>query len=116
MNRENIIEVNNNDNNDRVEIKKSRIWKRENSRPCQHFSFWDSICLNCFIINRRKRNFINMISDLINQKLSVEYILELSNNFELLKRKTLTKDQCREFDEKPHLNLDEQIREFNSET
>ena len=116
MNRENIIEERKNDNNHKIEIKKSRIRKREISRPCQHFSFWDSICINSFIINRRKRNFVKMISNLINNKLSVEYILELSNNFELLKRKILTGDQYREFDEIPHLTLDEQIKEFNSKT
>ena len=116
MNRENIIEERKNDNNHKIEIKKSRIWKREISRPCQHFSFWDSICLNSFIINRRKRDFVKIISDLVNKKLSLESFLELSNNFELLKRKILTEDQYTEFNELPNLTLDEQIKEFNSKT
>ena len=57
-----------------------------------------------------------MISGLINDKLSVEYILELSNSFEILKRTALTEDQYKEFDELPYLTLDEQIKELYSKT
>ena len=54
-----------------------------------------------------------MISSLIDKKLSLESFLQLSNNFELLKKKILTEDQYREFDELPYLRLDEQLKEFN---
>lgn len=52
------------------------------------------------------------MSILIDNKLSVEYILELSNNFELLKRKVLTEEEYEQFDKLPYFKLEEQMREF----
>jgi len=61
-------------------------------------------------MNKRKRNFFIVSSDLINSKLSVENFLELSNDFELLKRKIFTEEQYKEFDEIPQLTLQEQMK------
>ena len=75
------------------------------------FSFCDAICYSRFIFNRRKRNFFIMSSHLIDSKLSVENFLELSNDFELLKKKLFTEEQYTEFNELPQLTYEEQIKQ-----
>ena len=88
---------------------------RKISKNGQHFSFLNSFCFSFCIINKKKRNFVKLISELINNKLSVEYILESSVNFELLKKIILNEEQYENFKNLPYLTLADQMKEFNIE-
>ena len=57
-----------------------------------------------------------MSSDLINSKLSVENFLEISNDFEILKKKIFSEEQYREFNEIPQLTLEEQMKRYGLDT
>lgn len=83
------------------------------SSPSDYISFWDSIFGNLFVSNKSKRNFINYATDLIDNRLSVEYILESSNNFQLLKKTVLNQEQFEKFDFLTNLSFEEQLREFD---
>ena len=63
-------------------------------------------------MNKQKRNFVSLISKVVDNKLSVEYILELSNNFQLLKKSVLNQEQYDKFDYLPNLYFEEQLKEF----
>ena len=81
-------------------------------RKIKKFSFWNSICFSHFICDKNKRNFIKLISPVIYKKLSIEYFLKISNNFEMLKEFVLNEDEIKNFNELPPMNLDKQIKLF----
>lgn len=62
-----------------------------------------------------KRDFISVISEVIENKLSVEYFLELTNNFRNLKILLLDENQLEKFNALPYLNLEKQLEEFKQE-
>ena len=76
------------------------------------FSFCDSLCLNSFILNSTKRNFVLKISKVIYKKISLEHILKISNGFEMFKEFILTQQEIKEFNELPILNLDMQMQQM----
>ena len=80
------------------------------------FSFWNSFCFSSFICNKYKRNFVRIISQVIDKKLSVDHLLKISNNLEMLKEFTLNEEDLKTFNELPPLTFDEQMRLFNIET
>ena len=80
--------------------------------PHKYFSFWDTVCFTRFIYNQKKRNFITIISQVIDNKLSVEYLLKLSNKFETLKKITLDNEQHENFENLSQMTLEEQMKEF----
>ena len=94
-------------------ITKTRLKERLENSAIQHFSIWNSFCFNFCILNTKKRNFIQLVSQVIDNKLSVEYILELCNNFQLLRKLVLTQEQNQKFDSMNHLSLEEQLKEFD---
>ena len=59
-----------------------------------------------------KRRFVRFANELVDNKLSLEYYLEISNNLEFLKRLTLNEEQYEEFDKIPHLKFEEQLKQF----
>lgn len=59
--------------------------KKEKKEQETKLNFWDKICFNCCIINKRKKSFLNSATKVIDYKLSVEYLLELSNEFQVMK-------------------------------
>jgi hypothetical protein len=77
------------------------------------FTFWNSLCFNFCIINKRKKNFVRIISKIIYNKLSVEYLLKLSNNFEALKKKTLNNEEFENFAILGNRTIKEQMKDFN---
>ena len=93
----------------------TRVEKRKKTKPLQHANFWDKICFSFCIFNKNKRTFLQLASLVIDNKLSVETILELSNNFELLKQKVLNEEEYKKFNDVPFLNFREQMKEFNIE-
>ena len=44
--------------------------------------------------------------------MSVEYLLKLSNNFDILKKKTLDNEQYENFENIPQLTLEQQMKKF----
>ena len=86
---------------------------RKENNSIKYFSFWDTICLRSCIYNPLKRKFIKFATELIDNKLSVEYFLQVSNNVEILKKLTLNDEQNEIFDDMRHLPLKEQLNEFN---
>ena len=96
--RENVNQVENVNKNNPVIKSKTRLMDRIENNPTQYFSFWNSFCINYIIFNKQKRNFVSLISKVVDNKLSVEYILELSNNFQLLKKSVLNQEQYYKFD------------------
>ena len=105
-------EINNN-NNYVLNRNRSKYNLRKSTSLNKNFSFWNTICFTVCIPNTKKRNFINLIAKLIDNKLSIEYFLEFTNNFEILKKLTLKEEEYENFDKLPNLNLDEQLKEFN---
>lgn len=67
------------------------------------------------IPNLKKRSFISLASKVIDNKLSIGYFLELSTNFEILKKKLLDQEEFQNFNKLPFLSLEEQLKEFNIE-
>lgn len=65
------------------------------------------------MLNPLKKGFIDLASEVIDNKLSVEYFLESSNNLELLKKFTLNQEQCENFNRMSLVPLKEQLNEFN---
>ena len=55
---------------------------------------------------------MRLVSQVIDNKLSVENILGLCNNFQLLKKLVLNQEQTQKFDYMNGLSLEEQLREF----
>ena len=86
---------------------------RKISKPLQFFSFCDTFCHKRLILNSKKRNFVRLISKIIDDKLSVEYILELSNNFEMLKKIVLDEEQYENFGNLPPFTLKKQMEELD---
>ena len=101
-------------NNDDVRkiISTSNTKKRKENNSIKYFSFWNTICFKFCIINRMKRRFVRFANELVDNKLSLEYYLEISNNLEFLKRLTLNEEQYEEFDKIPHLKFEEQLKQF----
>jgi len=85
---------------------------RKENNSIKYFSFWDTICVRSCIYNSLKRKFIKIATELIDNKLSVEYFLQVSNNVELLKKLTLNDEQNEKFDNMVYLPLKEQLNEF----
>ena len=102
-----------NEDNTQLNGNKTRIQMRKISKPFQFFSFWDSFCFSCCILNSKKRHFVRLISKIIDEKLSVEYILELSNNFEMLKKIVLDEEQYENFGNLPPFTLTKQMEELD---
>jgi hypothetical protein len=65
------------------------------------------------MISKKKKNFVRIISLIINNKLSVEYLLKLSNNFEALKKKILNNEEFENFEISATRTIKEQMKEFN---
>ena len=82
------------------------------NNPCKDFTFWDTIFTNAFICNKKKKNFVQKVNKIISMKLSVENILGISTDFELLKRKIFTNEEYVEFDQLEYLSLDEQMKDI----
>ena len=49
---------------------------------------------------------------MIDNKVSVEYFLEFTNNFEILKKITLDENERENFNNLPFLTLEEQLNQF----
>lgn len=90
------------DNENHNELKEM-IVKSERQRSFQLFNFCDAFCINRFIYNKKKRNFFAKASKLFSYKLSIESILKLNNEFEIVKKKILTADQFEMLNEPPSL-------------
>ena len=110
--RENVHQVENENNNNPMIRSKTRLMDRIENNATQYFTFWNSFCMNYYVFNKPKRNFVSLISKVVDNKLSVEYILELSNNFQLLKKSVLNQEQYYKFDYLPNLSFEEQLKEF----
>jgi hypothetical protein len=97
----------------------NNITKRINSRKMfksiKYYSFLDTFCFKKCICNPLKRRFIDIVSKLINQKLSIEYYLESSNNIDILRKIMLNEEQDEKFLNYPHFTLKEQLKEFKIE-
>lgn len=105
MNQENDL----NENNEIiVQQKKKNVKTSKNN-----FSFWNSLCFNFCIINKKKKNFVRITSQIIYNRLSVEYLLKLSNNFEALKKKTLNDEEYENFAVTSKRSFEEQMKEFD---
>ena len=113
LNKFRIIQENPRNNDDvRKIISTSNTKKRKENNSIKYFSFWNTICFKFCIINRMKRRFVRFANELVDNKLSLEYYLEISNNLEFLKRLTLNEEQYEEFDKIPHLKFEEQLKQF----
>ena len=94
-------------------MNKNKNQSRKENNSIKYFSFWNTICFRSCICNSLKRKFIKIATELIDNKLSVEYFLQVSNNVEILKKLTLNDEQNEIFDDMRHLPLKEQLNEFN---
>ena len=56
---------------------------------------------------------MRIIYQIIDYKLSVEYLLKLSNNFEALKKKTLNEEEYENFENTAKISFEDQMKEFN---
>ena len=77
-----------------------------------HFSFWNTIFCVPLIYNSAKRNFVQLISQVINRKLSVENLLKISNNIEALKEFILDEGKMKQFNELPAPKLEKLLEQF----
>ena len=75
------------------------------------FTFWNTFCFTFCIYNSTKRKFILLVSKMINKKLSVENILTLSNNIEMLKEFCLNEEELISFNDLPAMSLEKQLRQ-----
>jgi len=78
----------------------------------KYYNFWETLCFSFCIFKKKKRNFFNMISQIINNKISIEYLLKLSNRFENLKLVSLNDEEIKSFDTMSPMSLEEQMKEF----
>lgn len=91
-------------------IKKSV--SRKEGKSIKYFSFLNTLCCKFCIINPIRQKFIKLASKLVDKKLSIENILEVSNDLEILKKINLNDEQIYVFNDFPHLTFKEQLKEF----
>lgn len=77
------------------------------------FNFWELICVKELICIEKKRQFLNIASDIIDRKISLEHTLKLNSSFEKLKDFLLNKEQRSEFIAIPNLKIDQHLKEIN---
>ena len=86
------------------------IQSRHTLQTKNKFSFWESVCFKSFICNKSKKEFAKMVSLVIDRKISVENILKLSNNIEMLKELTLDEDDYNNFHKYPPISFEKQLK------
>jgi hypothetical protein len=101
-------------NDQNIKKVSTRFLNRRETNSSNHFNFFNTICFNKCICNKQKRDFVSKVSKIIDCKVSIEYFLELTNNFEILKRFTLNEKQYEEFNNYPYFNIEEQLNEFKN--
>ena len=96
--------------------KASKVSKMKTSanQKSKKFSFWNSICFTCFICNKTKRNFVELISKVIYRKLSLDHILKISNNLDMLKDFILNEEELKILNELPTRNLQDHLKQMES--
>lgn len=87
-------------------------FSRKENKSIKYFSFLNTICCEFCIINPRRRKFVSLVNQLIDKKLSIENILDVSNDLEILKNINLNEEQLYGFNDLPHLTFKEQLKQF----
>ena len=95
----------------KLERKKSRIVRKKTMKN-KKFSFCDTFCCSGFIFNKTKRSFVKLISQVIDKKLSLEHLLKISNNLEMLKEYTLSEEEVINFNNLPPMSFVKQLKQF----
>ena len=95
---------------DLTRIKKSLINKYDNQQ--KFFNFYDLICFRELLVNKNKRNFLKIAIDIIDKKLSIEYLLKFYSNFEKMKLILMNNEQVNELNSIPNFKIEKHLREF----
>lgn len=75
-------------------------------------NFFDLFCFKELLTNKKKRNFLKLANEIINKKLSIEYILKSYSNFEKLKMIVLNKEQINNFNSIPNFKIEKHLTEL----
>lgn len=75
-------------------------------------SFPELFCVKEFILDRKKRNFLKLSSDIIEKKLSLEYFLKFFSDFDKLKNIILNKEEQENFSKLPNSNIENHLKEI----
>ncbi len=78
------------------------------------FSFAELFCMKELIFEKRKRNFMKISNDIINKKISLEYLLKYYSNLEKMKIILLNKEQQEVFSGMPNFCLENHVNEIIS--
>lgn len=62
--------------------------------------------------NKRKKNFLEKVSQVIYYKISIENILRQSNNFDILKDVILDDEKRKEYEKSPDINLNQLLEKM----
>jgi hypothetical protein len=90
----------------------SNLLKKNYKNLPQILGIIDLFCLKECIINKKKRHFFKLATNIIDKKLSLEYLLKFYSNFEKLKLLVLTKEQQDIFTAIPNFKLEKHLSEF----
>jgi len=89
----------------------SKTIRKKNAQGPSVFSFADLFCMKEFIWGKRKRKFMKLSNDIIDKKISLEYLLKYYSNLERLKMILLNDEQQKVFFEMPKFLIEEHVNE-----
>lgn len=69
-------------------------------------------CLRACIFKKRKKKYLTLTSNIIDKKISLEFMLKYFSNFEKLKSMLLNKEEQEKFYSISNFKLDQQIKEM----
>lgn len=92
----------------------SRTINIKNESLTSVFSFAELFCMKELIFEKRKRNFMKLSNDIIDKKISLEYLLKFYSNLEKIKIILLNKEQQKIFSAMPNFSMEKHVNEIIS--